>query len=99
MGVNIAEEMLIRANRDVVFCELSGELALLDLRSNTYYGLNKVGARVWEMIQEPRSLAELCEAVVQRYDVDPARCRSDIEALVRQLADAKLVGLGHEGAA
>lgn len=99
MGINTAEETLIRANKDVVFCELSGELALLDLRSNTYYGLNKVGARVWEIIQEPCSFAQLCEAIVEQYDVDPARCHADVEALVRQLADAKLVGLGDEGAA
>lgn len=99
MGAELAEDSLIRRNRDVVFCELSGELALLDLHSNTYYGLNKVGARIWEMIQEPRSLPQLCEAIVEQYDVDPARCRIDIEALVRQLAEAKLIGFGHEGAA
>ncbi len=99
MGINIAEEVLIRANKDVVFCELSGELTLLDLRSNTYYGLSKVGARIWEMIQEPRSFAQLCEAIVEQYDVEPARCHADVEALVRQLADAKLVGLGDEGTA
>jgi trimethylamine:corrinoid methyltransferase-like protein len=93
MGVDFAEDLLIRANGDVVFCELSGELALLDLQSNTYYGLNKVGARIWEMIQEPRSVSQLCEAVVEHYDVDPVRCRADVEALVRQLADARLVRL------
>lgn len=93
MGVDFAEDLLIRANSDVVFCELSGELALLDLHSNTYYGLNKVGARIWEMIQEPRSLSQICAAVIEQYDVDAARCRADVEALVRQLADAKLLRL------
>lgn len=93
MAVDFAEDLLIRANGDVVFCELSGELALLDLQSNTYYGLNKVGARIWEMIQEPRSLSELCAAVIEQYDVDSVRCRADIEALVRQLADTGLVRL------
>lgn len=99
MGADLAEDLLIRANGDVVFCELSGELALLDLRSDTYYGLNKVGARIWDLIQEPRSLSQLCDAVVEQYDVDPARCRADVEGLVRQLADAKLIGFSNEGAA
>lgn len=99
MGADLAEDFLIRANADVVFCELGGELALLDLRSNTYYGLNRVGARIWDLIQEPRSLPQLCEAIMEQFDVEPTRCRADVEALVRQLADAKLIGFGNEGAA
>ncbi|MGI6852229.1 PqqD family protein [Mesorhizobium sp. 1B3] len=99
MGADFAEDLLIRANSDVVFCELGGELALLDLHSNTYYGLNKVGARIWELIQEPRSVSQLCEAIVEMYDVDPARCRVDVEALVTHLARVRLIGLSNEGAA
>ncbi|HWK65879.1 MAG TPA: PqqD family protein [Rhizobiaceae bacterium] len=99
MGADLAEDYLIRANGDVVFCELGGELALLDLHSNTYYGLNKVGARIWDLLQEPRSVSQLCEAVTEHYDVDPLRCRADVEALVRQLANAKLIGFSNEGAA
>jgi len=98
MSVDIAEEQVIRANHDVVFCELGGGMALLDLRSNTYYGLNKVGARIWELVQEPRSVSQLCDAIMAQYDVEPSRCYGDVVALLRQLADAKLVRMGDEGA-
>lgn len=98
MDIDAASGQLIRAHPRVVSCELKGEMALLDLRSNTYYGLNKIGAYIWEIVQEPRSVSQICEALIERYEVDPERCRVDVETLVCQLADAKLVNLGDEGA-
>ena len=56
-----------------------------------YFGLDEIGSRVWELLEEPRSIDELCATLRGEYDVDPETCRGDVTALVERLREAKLV--------
>ncbi|MER8660976.1 PqqD family protein [Mesorhizobium sp. M0761] len=84
------------ASKDAVACEFGNGLALLDMRSNIYYSLNSVGAYIWELIQEPRPISEIRSAVLDRYNVDPERCKADVDGLLKGLADAGLARLHDE---
>ncbi|MER8856134.1 MULTISPECIES: PqqD family protein [unclassified Mesorhizobium] len=84
------------ASKDAVACEFGNGLALLDMRSNIYYSLNSVGAFIWELIQEPRPISEIRSAVLDRYNVDPERCKADVDGLLKGLADAGLARLHDE---
>ncbi|QPC94963.1 PqqD family peptide modification chaperone [Mesorhizobium sp. INR15] len=84
---------LVRA--DAVSCELAGGLALLDLRSNIYYSLNGVGAFVWELMQQPRSVSFLRQEILKKYAVQQDRCDADLAALLSKLSDAGLVVCSH----
>jgi hypothetical protein len=74
-----------------VFTTLGGEAVILGLRDGVYYGLDSVGARVWELLAEPRSVAELLSTLVAEFDVTPERCEHDLIALLDDLAARGLV--------
>ncbi|CAN7198950.1 PqqD family protein [Mesorhizobium amorphae] len=84
------------ATNDAVACEFGNGLALLNLKSNIYYSLNSVGAYIWDLIQEPRRIADIRSAVLTRYDVDPERCKADVDGLLKGLTEAGLARLHHE---
>ena len=56
----------------------------------TYFASGEVGLRVWELIAEPISLEEVCKTLTEEYEVEPARCRAEVETFVSQLQDAGL---------
>ncbi|KQU87503.1 hydrogenase expression protein HypA [Mesorhizobium sp. Root695] len=95
-GHDLADHDLVSATKDAVACEFGNGLALLNLKSNIYYSLNGVGAFIWELIQEPRSIADIRGAVLARYTVDQERCQADVDALLKGLADNGLARLHHE---
>ncbi len=76
---------VVVAARDQVSCDLGGEAAILSIKNGVYYGLDPVGARIWQLIQQPRSVEELRNAVVQEYDVEPERCERDLITLLERL--------------
>jgi hypothetical protein len=96
MNWNPSDHDSVSATKDAVACEFGNGLALLNLKSNIYYSLNGVGAFIWELIQEPRSIADIRAAVLARYNVDPKRCQADVDALLKGLADNGLARLHHE---
>jgi hypothetical protein len=82
---------ILVAARDQVSCDIGGEVAILHLGSGIYYGLDPVGARIWELIQTPRSLADLEKILVEEYDAAAERVTADLHELFEQLARAGLV--------
>jgi len=92
-----APEHTISANSTVVAtdmqvsADLAGEAVILSLQSGMYYGLDQIGATIWTLIQEPRTVTEIRDAILDEYDVEPDRCERDAVELLEQLADAGLV--------
>ncbi len=88
------EDQLIKVADDQICCDVDGESVILSLKSGTYYGLDQVGGRVWALIQEPKTIADLLLILVSEFDVDSARCEHDLRLLLRQLSEAGLVEFG-----
>jgi hypothetical protein len=64
---------------------------ILNLNSGVYFGLNPVGARVWELLQEPRTVADVCATVRGEFDVEPERCERELMDLLEQMRTEGLV--------
>ncbi|HEX5726407.1 MAG TPA: PqqD family protein [Longimicrobiaceae bacterium] len=79
------------AARQQVSCEVGGEVVILNLADEVYYGLDAVGARVWQLIQEPRTVEEVRDAIVAEYEVEPAVAERDLRALLDELASRRLI--------
>ncbi len=86
----------VAAVKGQVSSDLGEEVAILDLNAGVYYGLDAVGALVWDLIQKPRTVAEVRDAVVSEYDVESDRAGRDLLALLQDLADEGLIEVRDE---
>jgi hypothetical protein len=77
----------------VICRELSGETVLLHLESGVYYGLDAVGTRVWQLIMQGRTIATVCDTMIEEYAVAPDVLRADVTRLVGELRDRGIVAL------
>jgi hypothetical protein len=75
---------------DVLFRELDGEAVLLNLRTGTYFGLNPVATRMWQLIAEQHSLARVLDALAREYEADRLVLENDLLELGRQLCASGL---------
>src|SRR5579863_7906757 len=91
MSSTISERSVVVAVKDQVSCDLAGEAAILNIKSGVYYGLDPVGARIWSLMQEPRAVAQIQEAITGEYDVEPDRCARDLIALLEKLFEEGLI--------
>lgn len=78
-------------NDDVLFQEVGGEAVLLNLGSESYFGLNEVGTRIWALLGEGNSLQDVFDILCAEYDVTPEQLQSDLLSLVDEMAKAGLV--------
>lgn len=83
----------INISPDVLSQQVSGEVVLLDMKSEQYFGLNEVGARFWQLIQENSDFKTTIESLQQEYDVEFEILNRDLESLTKELEQAGLISI------
>jgi hypothetical protein len=91
MTTTISEHTVVVAVKDQVSCDLAGEAAILNIKKGIYYGLDPVGARIWNLMQQPRAVSEIRNTIVGEYDVEPERCAKDLYGLLEKLISEGLI--------
>ena len=76
---------------DVLVREIHGESVLLDLASESYFGLDEVGTGMWEALMTASSVHAAYELLLDAYEVQPERLREDLEEFVAELSQAGLL--------
>lgn len=77
---------------DTLFAqEVDGEMVLLDMHSENYFGLDEVGSAIWHAMQAKGVLQEVYETVLAQYEVEPEVLKRDLIAFVEKLKEHKLV--------
>jgi hypothetical protein len=85
MPVEISLNSRVRIQDDVLFQELQGETVLLNLKTGVYLGLNQIGTRIWQLLQEDGALSRVLEVMLQEYDVTQEKLAKDLLDLVGQM--------------
>lgn len=87
------------ATTEQVSCALHEEACILNLKNSVYYGLDPVGARVWELLRAPHTVSDILNTLLLEYDVDSEVCQRDLFELLENLHGEGLIELRAAGAA
>ena len=68
-----------------------GGLMIFNKTNHRYYSLDAMASLVWNLIQQPHTLREICEVIMQHFDVNADECERDLLALLQQLEDEGLI--------
>lgn len=92
-AISFDEHLRIKAGKDQISCDLAGEAAILHLTTGTYFGLDQIGARIWSLLQQPRTMGEIRDVILDEYEVEAPRCEADLAALLSEMEAAGLVSV------
>lgn len=86
-----ADDCVLVPRPGVLHRRLEDEAVLLDPKSGTYYALNEVGSRVWDLAADHPTLGEVVRVLLAEYEVEAATLRGDLDALLDQLVEEGLL--------
>ena len=89
MELNVGS--VITKSADPIAVEVDGELVMLDIESGNYLGLSPVGTRIWELLDQPRSVGDVVGILGTEYDVPAEVCAQETLNFIGQLLDNGLV--------
>lgn len=83
----------ITLSPDVISQEVSGETVILDLNSENYFGLDEVGTRIWQLVEETGNLQQVYDRMLAEYEVDEEQLLEDMGKLILEIEKIGLVSL------
>lgn len=90
-GIDFSSRVMVPDR--VIAKALEDEMVLLDLASETYFGLNEMATAMWQQLVRCATIEEAYETLLEEYDVSPEVLRADLEELLQQLVESRIVEL------
>ncbi len=85
------DSCIVSASSDSIFRKLADEAIILNMKTNAYCGLNEVGARIWELLEEPKSIKVIQDTLLEEYEVEIDQCRNELLTLLQGFLDNELI--------
>jgi hypothetical protein len=79
----------IRSNK-TISGRLHDEMVMMSIDLGKYFSLNSVATRIWDLLEKPMTADELCASLMDEYEVEPGRCRAEVD---EHLAGMERIGL------
>jgi hypothetical protein len=71
--------------------DVNGEIVALHVERGQCYGLNGVASEIWRMLEQPRSTTEICDSLLEDYEIDNATCENQVTVFISELVKDGLV--------
>ena len=81
----------IKIHPDVLFQEVRGEMVLLNLNNEKYFGLDETGTFFWKLLQGSDDYQEVFDMMLEEYEVDAEQLKTDLDNLVKEMEKAGLI--------
>ena len=78
-------------NSKTISGRLHEELVMMDLDQGKYFSLNPVATRIWDLLEKPITVAELCGKLTEEYEVEPEQCRKEVGEHLDEMINLKLI--------
>ena len=90
------DEQFFMRSRSVVSRRVGGETLIVPVRGKvgdlaSIYSFNGTGSLIWQLLDTPRTLADLIDAVEHEYDINPNHARKDVTTFLKDMLSVGLL--------
>jgi len=90
-ALEIRENTILQRQLNTLFSEIDGEIVILSTENSEYYGINKVGTRIWNLLANPMSFKNLICKLIEEYDISKEKCIENTLLYLKILNDKQLI--------
>ncbi|MCI1640069.1 MAG: PqqD family protein [Bacteroidales bacterium] len=76
---------------NIIDGELDDNQVMMHLEKGKYFGLNPVGKRIWEFIEEPKSFSEIVKQLLLEFDVTEEQCTKEVKVFLDKAVECDIV--------
>ena len=82
---------VIARSNELVSSDIDGEVVMMSIENGKYYGLDKVGSRIWELLENQFLVSDLINKLLGEFAVDRDTCEKDVMFFLHKLDDDNML--------
>lgn len=87
----IEQTTLVKRKAGIVSSKLEDEVVMLDIEQGKYFGLDPIGARIWELIETPNTIQAIISSLTAEYNVGKEQCENDVFEFLNQMHSLSII--------
>jgi hypothetical protein len=91
MAISIKSRVI--RNREFMAEAVDDELVMADIDAGKYYGLNGMAAAIWQDLEHPITVEDLCRRLCDRYEVTAERCSTEVLQFLTEMENRNLISV------
>ncbi|WP_028320828.1 PqqD family peptide modification chaperone [Desulfatiglans anilini] len=84
-------DTVVKRNEDIFMGSIDNETVAMSIQNGKYYQMNETASRILGLLDQERSISELCEIMQGSYRVEAPVCRGDVLDFVERMAELGLI--------
>lgn len=88
---HLTSETIIQRKSDLLFNEIDGEVVMLSIENSEYFGMDRIGTHIWNLIETPISFKSLIDKLKKHYEVEEEQCIRDTSLFLNKLLEKDLI--------
>ena len=80
-----------KRNQENISSKIQNEIIMVNVQQGTYFALNPVASRIWDMIKTPQSIDTICLKLTTEYDIEPELCQKEVSEFLKRCLELKVV--------
>ncbi len=89
--MSITKNTIIQRNNDIIYNDMDGETVMMSIEHGTYYGLDGIATRIWDLLDQALSVEQLCEQLCSKYAVSEADCLNETLTFLEEMAQHHVI--------
>ena len=89
--MKITLDTVIKRSDELVHSDMDGETVMMSIEQSQYYGLDSVGTRIWDLIEDQMRVSDICAALMNEYDVTEQQCQQDVISFLQDMLENNTV--------
>lgn len=78
-------------NLQIIDGELDDNQVMMHIEKGKYFGLNPVGKRIWDLIEQPKNFDEITDALLSEYDIAKEICEKEIQTFLDKAVQYNII--------
>jgi hypothetical protein len=87
----LTADSLIRRDPEIMHSAIDEEVVMMSIDQGRYFGLDAMGSRIWNLLEHPMTLGDLCRSLIDAFDVDPELCRREVAVFLGEIEKCGLI--------
>lgn len=89
--MEMLEQTVLKRKAGIMTADMDGSTVMMDIETGKYYNLGETGGAVWELLEEPMSVGDLVDRLLQEYKVSRETCMEDVRSFLTALMERGLI--------
>ncbi len=84
-------DIVLAKGENYIANEIDGEVVMMNIETGLYVSLNNTGKSIWNILDEPTSIENIIEYLINKYTITKEQCITDVIPFIEEMLKQEIL--------